>query len=86
MNQDTLGTIASNTAAAAEGLMKDVKNRANGASSQAADAVENAYDQVQARVRRGADVVEATVHRQPLAFMLTVGVAGAALGWLLARR
>ncbi len=86
MNQDALGTLATDAANAASDLMKDAKHRANGASSQAADAVENAYSQVQARVRRGADVMETSVQSQPLAFMLAAGLAGAALAWLMARR
>ncbi len=86
MNQDSMETRAANTAAAAAAMAADVKRRAEEMSCGAATAVENAYGQVSAGVRRGADGVDLLVRRDPLMSVMAAGLAGAVVGWLLSRR
>lgn len=86
MTRDTLDNLAANTTAAAADAVRDVKQRSRCAATQAEAAVENAYEEVRAQVRRGVADVETTVQREPLLSVMTAGLIGAAVGWLLSRR
>ena len=85
-NDDRAAGFAGRTGAAADAFAGDVRKKVEDVASKAGPAAAQAYDQAREQVRGAATTLASSVETQPLTALLVAGLACGVLGFLLARR
>jgi uncharacterized protein YjbJ (UPF0337 family) len=83
---DHVANLADRAKSTVGTVVDDAKSKVEGLASQATGAPEHAYGQARTQLRGATAAVTTSVEQQPLIALIVVGLVGAMLGFLLARR